>query len=91
MASYWTTNEKEELCLYSIGQKFVFEALTVPGMKHNLLSSSKIASRGAKIVTDKLGTTVYIKNNPVLFFKPKNCLYYFEADRFNEQCFCSCR
>lgn len=71
------------------GKTLNIEALIVPNMKHNLMSASKLTSRGYKIVVDQNKTTIE-GNKFNLVCEYKNGLYMLNLDsldmKTNESC-----
>ena len=68
------------------GQTITIEALIVPNMKHNLLSASKITSKGVKLVVEHEQTTIS-GNKFNLICKNRQGLYILKVDPIiNEEC-----
>lgn len=76
---------KGELFARCQGMDLVIEALIVPSLRQNLLSVSKMASRGLDIVFRD--TVAEIRSGKsVLSCKRVNGVYILKVDEFSEQC-----
>lgn len=72
--------KKEKLHVKCQGKKMT-EALIVPDIKHNLLSVSKLTSRGHKVIMEKNNTLISGKNFDIVCENINGC-YILRLDEF---------